>query len=494
MIHDLATINWQEGLFIRPHHFQMADAALARRDGERASEAPYSWGISSLMVDEEALRGHRFRIHSGTLRLRDGTWLHIPGNAVASSKSFKEAFLDAPGPLPVWAGIRRAAPHLPSVGMPGEEEGGNLTPFLCREITVADENSGGDEQAIPVKLWNIKVFVGKRPGDAFEAIRIAEIVRSHQTGLPVLNPDHIPPLTRLGANPSLGQRIRNLAVHLGNQAAVLNREIAEKRNALSADPATGLSLLMRLQATAAFAPVLAELQRAEEIHPFRIYLELARLAGTLSPVAEGPLPEIPPYDHRRLSPVMERLLSGIWRMLEGGGVPEFAQRPFEIMGDRRICPIDREWLEGEFPAYMCIRTEAPESELDGILNDLRVKIGPASVIDTLLSERRRGLPCQRIRRAPEGLQDRSGHHYYRVDLSRTAPFADALRRDLILEIRGLPETVLPEMKLFVRTGTAATGDRDSGARAEAVSAAPSTAAAPLRQAISESQDLKGETP
>ena len=48
---------WTEGLFLQPHHFQQADrytesliAGIARRT------LPYSWGFSSLEIDEEALK------------------------------------------------------------------------------------------------------------------------------------------------------------------------------------------------------------------------------------------------------------------------------------------------------------------------------------------------------------------------------------------------------------------------------------------------------
>jgi len=100
-------------------------------------------------------------------------------------------------------------------------------------------------------------------------------------------------------------------------------------------------------------------------------------------------------------------------------------------------------------AYLCINTDMPESGVDAMLSDYRVKIGPPSRIDEMLMARTRGLNCQRLRRIPSGLPDRSGLHYFQVDLSRNSEFWQDLFRDLLLVIHGIPVDVTEDISLYV---------------------------------------------
>ena len=70
---------WTEGLFLQPHHFQQADrytealvAGLARR------VTPYAWGLSSLTIDEEALKIGQVAIKTATGLTQDGAVFRIP--------------------------------------------------------------------------------------------------------------------------------------------------------------------------------------------------------------------------------------------------------------------------------------------------------------------------------------------------------------------------------------------------------------------------------
>ncbi|MBC7478538.1 MAG: type VI secretion system baseplate subunit TssK, partial [Pseudorhodobacter sp.] len=70
---------WTEGLFLQPHHFQQADryteglvTGLARRI------LPYAWGVSTLEIDDAALKFGQFAIRGATGLTQDGTVFRIP--------------------------------------------------------------------------------------------------------------------------------------------------------------------------------------------------------------------------------------------------------------------------------------------------------------------------------------------------------------------------------------------------------------------------------
>lgn len=449
MIYGTAPVNWHEGMFIQPHHFQVAEQAANARINHQTMAQPNNWGVASLSIDKSALEGFRLKIHRACFRMPDGTWVEIPGNAVSPEKSFKEHFEQSNGPLPVWAAIRKKEDHLPAVHRFEEENTGTVKPALIREVEVEDDSTGENEQAIQVRLWNVRTFFGEPPGEEFESIQLTQIILSPQTDLPAVDVDFIPPLLNLNAATGFREKLTNLVIHLNNQATYIRRELTEKHRTLLADPANALTALMRCQITASFGLVLRQLTAMDETHPLQIYLELVRLAGGLSAlITEMPL-DVPEYRHTHLTQVMERLFELIWSLLEGGVVPEFAQRDFELRKNTRLCPLDLEWLENDFPVYLCIETDMTDTELISIISDLRVKMGPPSVIDDLLAERRRGISCENIKRIPIGLQDRSGLHYFKLSFTDNLEFIERFRKELMFEIRGIPGNLLPDMKLFV---------------------------------------------
>jgi len=452
MKYRTAQIHWKEGMFIQPHHFQIADRRMTAGECEQAMTTPYWWGISSLEIDDNALQGMRFRIIRAAFRLRNGIWLNIPGNAELAENSFQKSFLDADSPVPVWIGVRREEAHQPIVHPLGEENRGTVRPLMVRQAEFEDENTGTNEREIQLRLWNMKVFFSS-PNENYEVIRIGEITRSPQTKGPVFNAVYVPPLLNIGASPMLMEKLNNIVIELNNQAAALQSS-AENLKKIN-DPVKMLSGFLNLQVVSSFGPVLGFLQKTEETHPAMIYMELARLVGALTPVSPEIIPKIPAYDHDNLAGIMNSLMTTILQMLKGGIAPEYIERPFRIVGERRDireCLIDREWLASEHAIYLGIDTEKSESGVDAILNDRRVKIGPPSKMKELTDRRIRGirvLPENRIRNIPIGLAHYGNRHYYQLEITRYEEILQDLYRDLKLEIHGIPADEIPNMKLYV---------------------------------------------
>lgn len=53
-------VHWSEGQFLQPHHFQQMQRSLIETiNSERALYTPYSEGLVSIEIDEDALRARR---------------------------------------------------------------------------------------------------------------------------------------------------------------------------------------------------------------------------------------------------------------------------------------------------------------------------------------------------------------------------------------------------------------------------------------------------
>jgi type VI secretion system protein ImpJ len=450
---ETADVHWYEGMFLMPHHHQSVTRRNSMMEKEKTTSLiPFYWGIVDLQINPTALSGKRIKVDRAVLRLKDGTWINVPDNARVADKSFEDKISQLDESLDVWFAVRRPEAHRPLVHPLGEETYGRPRTFVLKESNIADENSGENEQLIQSRLWNVQVFVGEKPGDEFESLKIGELTWS-SAKLPVFIATYIPSLLRVAASEFLRDRTKNLVVKLTNQASFLQRELAAKQITLTSDPIRIYTNLSRLQISCSYGLVLQQLLNVDNTHPFQLYLELVRLAGELVSVQPDITLEIPPYNHDNLGVIMETVIKLVERMIEGGVIVDYIHRRFEIEGLQRVCRIDKEWIEPEPGAkvhiFLCISTDMTEQNVDAMLSDYRVKISPPSRIDDLLISRVRGLSCARLRRIPSGLPDRTGLHYFQMDLSNTSEYWQDLYRDLSLAIHGIPVEYTSDISLYV---------------------------------------------
>ena len=70
---------WTEGLFLQPHHFQQADRYVeALVTGLARRSMPYAWGVSTLEIDDAALKVGQFALKSVSGLTQDGTVFRVP--------------------------------------------------------------------------------------------------------------------------------------------------------------------------------------------------------------------------------------------------------------------------------------------------------------------------------------------------------------------------------------------------------------------------------
>ena len=446
-------VHWYEGMFLQSHHFQMSDRHRASEFFENIQATqPFHWGVAELKMNETALAGYRIKLEQARFRLKDGTWIHLPENAHAEECIFEDLHGKGLEAMDVWVGIRRPEPYSPLIHDLGEDNTGTVRTHVLRETRVYDENTGENEKTVQVRLWNVRVFVGAKPGDQYESMRIGELSLS-ESNRPEFKSDFTAAFLNIGASTYLTERLRNLEVRLNNQAAFLKKEMAARRIVLNTDPTRVIENLLRLQVSGSFGLSLKQMTAVGEIHPFPIYLELCRLAGNLSALSPDTPLAVPDYDHDHCGDVISKLISAVEEMVDGNVVVDYVHREFEFTDGCHKCRLDREWLEEnsekEGAFYLCITSGNPEDHVDNMLSNLSVKIGPPSRIQDIMLMRTQGMACRRIRRIPAGLPDRSGLHYFQLDFSRRSDFYEDLCRDLMLVIDGISVEDISGMGLYV---------------------------------------------
>ena len=76
---DRNPVDWYEGMFLRPQHFQTQDRHYQHQLSQNFDGiAPFPWGVRSLEIDQDALNAGRLVIRRLRARFPSGKILNIP--------------------------------------------------------------------------------------------------------------------------------------------------------------------------------------------------------------------------------------------------------------------------------------------------------------------------------------------------------------------------------------------------------------------------------
>ena len=212
-------VNWSEGMFLRPHHFQAADRHAAERLAlSTVADDPCSYGIVRLEIDPVALANRQIELRACQARLRDGTliWLE-PGEeperaslATASAEVAKlSAALDEPLQsnefVRVYLAVPRLDPGGPNVSPPGPYD---RSRSVAMRQSLQDEASGGNDQEVEFRRLNVRLKLSTEDLSGFELLPIAQIRQAaNREGAPEIDPDYFPPMLSVEAWLPLGRDV-----------------------------------------------------------------------------------------------------------------------------------------------------------------------------------------------------------------------------------------------------------------------------------------------
>lgn len=408
-------INWSEGLFLRPQHFQQAEQSRrAWQNQDTLLARPYGWGFAELEIAEAELDAEILSVRSCALRMKDGTWLRVPDNGEVQPREFKRPLDQAGGSLPVFLGLPRRRDREPNTLMPHEESASQTRRFLAGMIERVDENSGDNAQPVEVRKLNPQVLFAGDNMAGYDVVRLGQIVRSgFGESKPTLSPQFVPPLLDLAAWPHLFESVRDLYHQLFAKNRGLASQIVGRKVSFSGEGAGGPETLLRLNITNRHTAYLRQLTNLPGIHPFDMYLELCRMAGDLAVFdAERAVPDIPLYDHEDLGRCFGELLATLSKLINLLMPTTFVHRRFEQAGDFLQVALDENWLAPGVEFYLAIESDQEPEAIDREKRFL--KMASADDLPRLVQRRLTGLVGQRLQRVPVGLPDRPDLHYYLV--------------------------------------------------------------------------------
>lgn len=432
-------VYWQEGMFLRPHHFQAAHRFLTDQSRRNHNfDVHYNWGLRSIELDLAALANHRLVVHALEARLRDGTPVVIPRDGPLASIDLRPVLQGQEGrEFLVYLAAPARSPGRRNISVDRHADFRYYQEALEHE----DENSGGNPQPVPVRVVNFQLLVGNQPQAGYEVLPIARLEKSGQAdAAPHLDVSFIPPLLSCDAWKPLADGIlRALYDRLDKKIDWLVEQMTTQGITFDRQAPGDALVLRQLQQLNEAVSVLGVLVWAAGVHPLTAFLELSRVAGQLAIFgATRRPPELPRYHHDNLGACFGALKSHLDAQLDIVVEPEYKERPFIGAGMRMQVGLEPAWLEPTWQMFIGVQSNLEAAQCVTLLTkagQLDMKIGSSDRVEDLFRQGAAGLRFGAEQVPPPGLPKIPGQVYFQVVPDPKNPEWLNVKKSLMLALR-----------------------------------------------------------
>ncbi len=372
-----------------------------------------SWGLSSLRLDEEALKIGRLSIKSARGVLPDGTPFSIPEEyaaplAIEIGTETKESLVHLALPL-----VRSGMPEF-AIDMGPTTA---LSRFVGQDQRVEDNVQGiGDPADMKLGQLNLRLMLDDDPRSGFCSIAVARIIERRSTGQLILDESFIPPALECRGFARLQDFLieaRNLVRHRADTLAARLNQSQQKGVGEIGD-------FMMLQVANRFDPWLTHLGERESLHPEALFAVLVQAAGEFATFSERRKRRARvqvPYRHEDLKGTFEPLMFDFRELLTEVINPNAVPIPLQ----ERAAGL----YTGMVPDPELLRTAmfvlAVNADKTGEFVRTRfpaqVKIGPPDKIRDLVRLHLPAIAVEPLPMAPPRMPYYAGFTYFQLDRS-----------------------------------------------------------------------------
>jgi len=412
---------WTRGILVSPQQFQQ-QASLEAWTNECIAQMGvlHPWGVLHASFEQDALAQGRLKAERLHLRFQDGTLVDT------DSADLLPATLTLAANLPAQANEATVLLAVPQT----YANGGNcLQPDELAERPVryrqawrdVQNQFGDDKKQIAVMTHELSLRLSSQENGNYQTCPVA-LLRRDQQGRWTQDKSFIPPLLSLQASHWCSKQLEILMVQL---RARLQRLMGMRResNARMADFAVAdVSLFWLLNALNSAEPVLGNFQRYPQVHPERLYQELARLAGSLLTFSlEHDSTAIPVYQHDDLTAVFPPLFALLNILLE-------ASLPSRLVAVELVHePRFNQWradlhdprLREEVDFYLSVRSTLSSAQLQTQFPQL-CKVGAPDDVGNVVNVALSGIPLRALTHVPAAIPLRLENQYFSLDLNHPA--------------------------------------------------------------------------
>ncbi len=402
---------WTEGLFLQPHHFQQSDrytealvTGLARR------VLPYAWGVSTLEIDEAALKTGQFALRGVSGLTQDGTVFRVP------SADDHPPALEVPANTKdcvVLLTVPQRRQGAAEVDLSGAEA--SVSRLRPAEIDVTDVMSQ-DAKPVTLGVGKMRLQFALAVDDLADklAIPVARIIEVRADREVILDGAFIPSALDVRAAPPLTSFLRELEGLLAHRITALAGRLSEGGGARAVAEISDFLLLLACNRA---LPVIRHLATIENVHPATVFAESARLAGELATfmASDKRAPDLPSYQHddlnRTFAPVIRVLRQYLSSVLEATAIsiPLEARKygiSVGVIADRKLI------TTAGF--VLAVKADIPDEQVRRHFAG-QVKIGPVEEIRQLVNSALPGIAMRPLPVAPRQIPYHAGVVYFQLD-------------------------------------------------------------------------------
>jgi len=407
---------WSEGLFVTQHHFQQHDRYVEEDIAFRIrSSTPFSYGVSQLTIDLDAIANKMFSVREFDGTLPDGTTVRVPRvDEPPPPRSLEEAFAPTDSVLGVYLGLPVDRPGLPAVRMGGE--GRAVQTRYVREFTnIPDMVSGEGEREVAYLRKELHLLFSNDDLNEYDYLKIAEVVRNAE-GVMGLKHTFIPAATAIGASAYLKNLVRGLLEVCSAKSDALAEKVRQRTPQMADFTGSDMPNFLLLHTINSAIPVLAHFYKHPQSHPLEVFGAMARLAGALCTFSnESRAHDLPVYDHDDLGGCfteLEHRLRGLLEMVVQARyvkIPLVQKQPTLFEGQIA----NPELLErGEF--YLGVSAEIAENKVIAEF-PLHGKVISPDKIDLLIQKNLPGVGLAYVVHPPAALPVKAGKVYFHLE-------------------------------------------------------------------------------
>ncbi len=463
-------VNWHEGLFLQPHHFQAWDRHWTERValGERW-QSPYGYGVIELSLNRDALAIGFLQVDTLRCKTPGGALIDSIQGATFERRDLRPALEEASRRLGVSATGKQATQKDRAavvaldvyVGVPRLQLGINNVDevshwngarYRAHLLELPDETDAASVRPIELRQLNAKILLSTDDLAGYDLLHIARLRREHSEEVQVrLDGRFIPPLLDCASHGLMRSEIltaiQDLIQNISQRFAY---QLLEESSGLHARTSIEVQRLMILQAVHPAAAVLQVLSSSRGVHPFTAYMELVRLAGALDLLhPQRVVRPTPAYDHENLGDIFFELKRRILYSVEQLDSVPYQHYPLHgyahgmqvQLDPQRIAECPRWFLginKGPLDAARIQQLMAP--------GNLDWKLGCTTQVERLFAGRAEGIKLQAAANAPKAFPQNDEWVYFEVD-TKDSPAWDAVLQSGALAWRVADSSILNREQL-----------------------------------------------
>ncbi|WDY60271.1 type VI secretion system baseplate subunit TssK [Pseudomonas sp. PSKL.D1] len=406
-------VMWSEGMFLLPQHFQYQDEFHQHQLAESTLRAtPFHWGVQVLEVDTDALANGSLQLKRLKLVFPDGSLYDAPQHDPLPAARDLKDLLKA-NDLKVYAALKLPEPF--GLNYVEDSQAHKAARRFRKQFdTLPDLNEGELENEITSLRLNVVLLVDGDNLDGFSHCPLAVLTRNSMGGFN-LDPHYVHPTVHLGSHSTLVGIAKRLLAALHAKSNVLSGRRRERADQIAEFGSSDVTLFWLLNTVNRACPQLAHLLAHPRLHPERLYLFLADLAGGLLTFSlDTHLSDIPEYDHRDPAASLAKLDEMIRVMLDNV-VPnqcvviDLSQTKPSYWQGRLLDP---RLAEADF--YISVHADMPSASLLELV-PRAFKVGSPEDIEVVVNSAMPGVTLNHAARLPNAIPMRLDNQYFAIE-------------------------------------------------------------------------------